>query len=419
MHQDLLILPRNDEYLVRPLYGEDPGNLFSSGDAALSFAIGALSGRGSITLASGTYLLEKEVALRSGLTLRGSGWGTELCFAEKHDSGIALSGEGLDSVVVSDLSIKSGLDGGLGKVGVRFRNCGGCEVSDAQFVGLAVSGVEIVDNSFLCEVRGCRFGDIGGRAILMKDLFADGRGGDFVPNLITNCIIYGGGAGIECDKAIVLNIVACEAYQTQGPGFLIHKHSNSVLLSGCRTFQIRNDAVVVDASHEINITGNIFCWHDGNGIVLRDVTWGSVTGNNVIDTGHINIVDDEALKNWTYSARVPADMDVGSHLKHGILLEQICKGLVLTGNAIFNWGTNTPLRHGIEVKDDCIDIMVTGNHINYSEGEGVAIAGESNQAHLNRSTPLPYIGAHNVPPVTMHRYDVRRIERFIEAQRRM
>ena len=35
-----------------------------------------------------------------------------------------------------------------------------------------------------------------------------------MPNLVTNCIVYGGGAGIECNHALVVNIVACQAYLT-------------------------------------------------------------------------------------------------------------------------------------------------------------------------------------------------------------
>lgn len=40
------------------------------------------------------------------------------------------------------------------------------------------------------------------------------RAGAFVPNLVTNCTIFGGGKGIETKRAIVLNIVGCMVYQT-------------------------------------------------------------------------------------------------------------------------------------------------------------------------------------------------------------
>jgi hypothetical protein len=91
-----------------------------------------------------------------------------------------------------------------------------------------------------------------------------------VPNLVTNCIVYGGGKGIECSRTIVLNIVACVIYQSQDVAYYVGNTSNSVLISGCRSFQIGSHAVVADGSHEFNLSSNIFCWHEGHGMLVRD-----------------------------------------------------------------------------------------------------------------------------------------------------
>jgi hypothetical protein len=115
-----------------------------------------------------------------------------------------------------------------------------------------------------------------------------GTYGNFIPNLVSNCTIYGGGKGIECNYVIVLNIIGCNIYQTNDIGIHIYKQSNSVLVNSCRTFQISSDAMVVEKSDELNVTGNIFCWSTGNGIVVKNAAWGNISGNNIIDNGSYN-----------------------------------------------------------------------------------------------------------------------------------
>jgi hypothetical protein len=46
--------------------------------------------------------------------------------------------------------------------------------------------------------------------------------------------------------------------------------------------------VVADHSHEFNLSSNIFCWHERHGVLIQDRNWGTIAGNEVIDTGSYN-----------------------------------------------------------------------------------------------------------------------------------
>ncbi len=171
----------------------------------------------------------------------------------------------------------------------------------------------------------------------------------------------------------MVNLIGCSVFQPSGIGYYIHKSSNSVLLSGSRSFQVEQDAVVVEGgSHEINISGNIFCWQRGHGIVLRGANWGSVTGNNVIDSG---------VRTRDGSAR------------NGIMLEAGCKGLQVTGNAVFNWGDQVPMAFGIIEDSTGVNNLISHNNINFFTQQAVQSAGKGTLAKDNVSEgPRAYVG---------------------------
>jgi hypothetical protein len=131
----------------------------------------------------------------------------------------------------------------------------------------------------LSEIRGCKISDSGKSGIYLQATSKNlkSRAGDYLPNLITNCIIYGGNYGIELQKTICTNIVACQVFMTKSAGFYING-ANSTLISGCRTYQISDDAIRAVKSHELNVSSNIFCWHEGHGILLDNVIWGTING---------------------------------------------------------------------------------------------------------------------------------------------
>ena len=384
-------------------------------DQALQFAIDYLSDQGGqVMLQRGRFLLENTIHLKNNITLSGSGPSTVLMMDENHRTGIAILGEEVDHAVVSNLSIKAPERKQNAHAGVVLDHSGGCVVENVFCYGLRDYGIWLRNNSFLCEIRSCKVADCGKSNIFLDELAIAGRGGDFVPNLVTNCIVYGGGAGIECNHALVVNIVACQAYLTTRPGFLLHNKSNSVLISGCRTFQIRDNAVEVSNSHEINISSNIFCWHEGHGIVLDSATWGTVSANNIIDTGHINL-DPASGEAWTYWVPIPDTLQ-WERLKSGINLTGTTQGLTIQGNAVFNWGSNPPLQYGISESATCQNNTILGNNINYCQTVGVKADGNNTTVVNNTSDcEKPYEGYSSVESHRLHRFEVERIEKFIQA----
>ena len=274
--QDFEVYKINNEYIVR---GEiDLKEHFSGSNASevIQYALNSagVSG-GSVYIHSGVYKVNKQINVPGHSTLSGSGNGTRLVFDDTHDTGIAISCKGADNSIVKNLFIKAGPSNIFAKIGVLVDSCGVSSVENVSCVGMREHGVVLSNNSFLCEVNGCKIGGTGKSGILIKNLEEGGRGGDYVPSLVTNCIVYACGKGIECERSLVVNITDCQVYQTKSHGFYIHSKSNSVIISGCRTFQITGNAVNVDESHEINISSNIFCWHTEEGIVLNNVIWGT------------------------------------------------------------------------------------------------------------------------------------------------
>ncbi len=414
--QSFEVFSMGDVVYVKDSISDTALDSFDKACEAIQFAIESLpQAGGEIVIKSGKYELNSPIRLKSNVTLRGSGSATVLWMSDRFDGSIAIIGKKLDKVTVCDLSIKTAKENINAKTGILLSDCGDCKIKDVYCLGLAEHGIWLNDRSFLCEIRGCTFAGIGQSAIYLEKLTGNGRGGDFVPNLVTNCIIYEGGVGIECNYTIVLNIVGCQVYQSKSHGFYIHTNSNSVMVSGCRTFQIQDDAVVVADSDEINITGNIFCWHDGHGIVLNNVTWGTITGNNVIDTGHINIVDEKARQNWSYSLETPKDLDFSKRSRNGIHISGKSRGLTVGNNAVFNWGSNLPLKYGIYEESTCMNNVITDNNINYCLNEGVLSQGKNSISKDNfTEADTAYKGGDSS---RMHRYDVRRIQKFIENNR--
>lgn len=424
MDRDLIVVPHEGGTRVRGRFSNEEAGDFADASEAIQVALDKAAPGGSVQLASGEYALKRPVELRSRVVLSGMGEGTVLVAASDFEGEALLMGTGLDGAVVRDLAMAARSDSGVDCSGVVLDGCGDCKVLDVLFASLGAYGVHLRDRSFLCEVRGCRFAGCGKAGLFLEYMWHGGRGGDYVPTLVTNCIAYGGNVGFLLKRGIVINMVGCAAYQSKSHGFLLTDSSNSVVLSGCRTFQIQDDAVVVDDSDEINITGNTFCWHDGNGIVLRNVNWGTLSGNNVIDTGHVNIVDDAARENWTYWVDLPEDFDIAPHMRSGIVLEGECRGLTVNGNAVFNWGSNTPLRHGIVESAKSASNHFAANNVNFCREEGVLARGEgSRRADNTVDAALPHVGRDSLRPGTdpaqlqrMHRYDVRRIENFIKER---
>lgn len=412
--QSYEIYQQDKQYKVRGRI--DFKEYFSSTKAheAIQRGLNLLTKGGELYIHQGTYSLEKQINIPSHVSLKGSGSGTALVIGKNHDTGVALLCKDKNRITIADLAIKA--EGKSAKTGISIENSGDCTVKDVFVMGMQEYGILLTDDTFLSEVRGCKIAGVKGSGIALKKLQLGGRGGDFVPNLITNCIVYNSGIGIECDNAIVANLVGCVVYQTHKFGFFIHSESNSVLISGCRTFQITGEAVHVDASHEINITGNTFCWQTGHGIVLNNVKWGTVSGNNVIDNGSINLFNPAEVKlemrgeKRAFTKKVENDKDFP--LFNGIYLKSGTKGITISGNAIFNWPVCPPMQYGIEEDETCFTNIISTNNINYCKKDGVLSKGKQSQAVNNvMYLKAPHIGT---PKSEYQYFDTRLMETFMK-----
>jgi hypothetical protein len=376
-------------------------------DKAIQWAIDALAKRGGqVALGRGDFPIEESLVLASSVKLCGGGRSSKL---RVRAGGVGLRVEQRRDVEIQDLSIVA--EGGEAKTGLLIDDSGACQVRNVYCAGFARYGIWVRNNTFLCEIRGCTLagnGEPGVGANLYLDHLARGRYGNFVPNLITNCTIYGGGKGIECNRTIVLNIVACVVYQTQGAAYTVRNTSNSVLISGCRSFQITGPAVLVDDSHEFNLSSNIFCWHTEQGVLVRNCNWGTIAGNEVIDTGSYNPGGPDHA---TQFSELPDDVPQ----YNGIELLN-AQGYSVTGNTVFNWGVCPKMLYGIREDAQSYRNTITGNNVNYyDEGDVLSEGRESIAGHNAGYPDLPYQSGESAG-TSVQSFEAELTARFIREQ---
>lgn len=378
------IIKEVDEYQVYRLVPQEL--LYSSAlfHQCIDYAVASLGDSGGdIALGPGQFILEKPISLASHIWLKGSGRGTVLHVGKSNHIGIGILCENLVGVEISNL-VLSGRANPQASAGIVLDGCGNCKVMDLLSVGFSGYGLWIRNETMLSEVRGCSFG-ANQKANIFFDRHRRGKFGDFIPNLVSNCIIFGGGKGIDCLETTVLNIVACVIYQTKDIAIHIRDVSYSVLVTGCRTFQISAPAVLVENTGEINLSSNIFCWHTGDGIIVKNCGWGLITGNEIIDSGSYN----PGVKDFTSKI-----IDVPSNIPlcNGISLFN-SRGVNLTGNTIFNWPQARKLHVGIFEDENCHKNAITNNNINYFYEAAIVSKGSDTTVLVNTfDAEHPYDG---------------------------
>jgi uncharacterized Zn-binding protein involved in type VI secretion len=369
---------------------------------AIQTAIDALAdGGGQVTLGRGEFPLQAPLRLEDGVTVRGGGRGTKVRLGQAK---AAFLGQGVKGAEVRDMAL---IGQGETGTGVILDACGDSKVRDLFCARMGDYGVWLRNDSFLCEVHGCSVAG-SGKAGIFLDHLREGPYGDYVPTMITNCIVYGGGKGIECKDAIVVNIVACAVYQTGDVAYHLHHTSNSVLISGCRSFQITGEAVRVEGTHEFNLSSNIFCWHTGHGVVIEDCYWGTICGNEVIDTGSYNPGGENFQTRF-------ADVQGELPLFNGIELRHV-RGYNVTGNTIFNWSVAPPMRYGIVEDEASYDNTISGNTVNYYTGEAVLSQGKNSVVGHNVGYGERPYNDEEGREARMQSFRVELTERFIAEQ---
>jgi hypothetical protein len=125
---------------------------------------------------------------------------------------------------------------------------------------------------------------------------------------------------------------------------------------------------VVSGSHEFNLSSCILCWHAGHGLFVSDSSWGTVCGNNIIDSGSYNPgVEDQTMR-FSEIAEEPETFS-------GVFLEK-AKGYNLCGNNIFNWPQASRMDYGIFEDAEGFKNNINCNNINYYRYEAVLSNGK-------------------------------------------
>lgn len=365
-NSSLWVVHEDNDFQV---YDAVPQKLLYTTDAAhkaVNFAVSCVREKGGeITLGRGDFILDAPIMLANNIWLRGNGRGTKLRVGSRNGSGLGILCDNLVGVEISNLAV-TGQDNPQAFAGIVLDACGDCTVHDIFCVGFSGYGIWVRNETMMSEIRGCSLAG-NKKANIFFDKHRRGQHGDFIPNLVTNCKIYGGGKGIDCLETTVLNIVACVIYQTGDIALHIRDVSYSVLVTACRTFQIGRHAVVVENTGEFNLSSNIFCWHTGHGVVVRNCGWGTIAGNEIIDSGSYNA----GVKDFTSKiSDVPSDIP----LYNGISLYN-ARGFNVTGNTIFNWPQARKLNVGIYEDRTCRKNSFTCNNINYYQKAAVDSSG--------------------------------------------
>jgi hypothetical protein len=371
--ENLTVSRAKDIYMVT---GQISGNeLYKSNSAgdAIQFAIDKHAKGGTVVLQTGNYVVKKQINLRSFITLTGSGPSTIIRMQENHDTGIAINGDTIFKAVVSNLSIVASKNDSTAIAAIKLSSSGDCQISDIFCVGMKHAGVWLATHTYLTEIRGCKFADIKGSGVLLEFL-RSGVGGEYVPNLVSNCIAYRCGIGFRINNAVVVNFNQCAAHQCKN--VFNFNRGASVSITSCRSFQIEEEAVVLYNSAEINITGNIFCWSEKEAIKLNKVTWGTISGNNLIDIGSINYYTREMNPEKKRKLFYPVPEGVEVPLYSGLTLSEV-KGLTISGNAIFNWNQCPKMLYGIYEEKNCAYNLITSNNINWVKNEGIKSLGKN------------------------------------------
>lgn len=366
--------------------------------ALISYCLSLLNEQkgGKMTLAAGTYKIDRPLFIGKNIHVDGDGNATKLIFSGTKKVESALIIKEADGVKITNVSILN-KDGNV-DTGIIVDNSGSCNMKDLSVIGFPKYGIWMRNRTFLSTIDGCTLAGNQVSNIFLDSLRKDGRYGDFLPNIVSNNMIFGGGKGIESRNSLLVNIIGCSIYQTNGAGIHLHSVSNSILVSGCRTFQITGDAVLIEDTHELNVSSNIFCWHTGHGLSVKNASWGTISGNEFIDNGSYN----SGVKN--NSATFQAIDNDDHESKNGILLKNTM-GYYVGGNAIFNWPVCPKMRYGIEEDEESDNNVIIGNNINYYQLDPVKSNGKGTVTGNN-------IGVGEVPYLTLQRLKDRTITNF-------
>jgi parallel beta-helix repeat protein len=384
VNQDLFLYEKKRKFEVR---GKVNGKvLIKEADAsgAINSAIEILAAQngGELEISSGTYIIHSPVSLRSNIRLEGSGKGTVLKMGERNEKEILIEAKQVEEIIISEMHLQ-GIPGKKKSIGIVFDHVGMGTIDGIYARDFGQYGIWLKNDCFMCEVNSCQTAGNDSAGVYLSWNNWSGRGGNAVPNLITNCKSYGeDGHAFELMRSTCNNLVGNIVYQCKGHGFYFHEHSCSNLISGCRVFSGFQNAIYCNRAHEINISSNIFCWNRGHGIEIENTIWGTIAGNNVIDNG--DVVDYEKGE-WKTGKR------------YGIYLHGDTRSLQVSSNAIFNWPDgHPPMIDGIYEAEECQNNNISNNNVQFYTGLPANVNGKNSISINNAGDPdfytEPWVG---------------------------
>lgn len=394
--ENILVYRKGDDYYVRGAFSGEALGTFRSACEAVRNALASLRHGGELRLGPGEFEFRETVALTDDVQIRGSGRATRL---RCNHGPCVLSVTGNQNVEISNLSVV-GSDRGV-PCGVIVDDSVSCQLDAVLATGFIDCGLWLRNNAALCSIRGCSAAANVQANIRLQKL-ARGRYGDYLPTILSDTFVFGGGTGFEFENALLVNVVGCVAYQTSGPAYHLCNKSNSVAITGCRSFQIGTHALLVEDTCETCVTGNIFCWHVGHGILFKRSRWGTITGNEIIDSGSYNAGGQDLTTPFE-------SLDPMPPLHVGVDFSDV-RGVHVVGNAIFNWPCCPRLAHGIREDATSRKNAFVANNINHHDAASViASAGEQSVKENNVSHADNYL---DIEPKFIQSFRTELIERL-------
>ena len=380
MNERLIVSKDGDAFRLKGSFSGTDYHRADTATASLAKAVELTpQAGGEVFLEPGTYPLDEPVRLKSHMTLGGAA-GAVLTSAPSWAGEAAVVCEGLDNARIEGVEVRGDEEGRM-TAGIILEDCGDCAVRNVRCHRLKGYGVWIRNGSFLCTVEGCSVHECE-RANVFFEKLGRGRYGDFIPSTLANCTLYGGDTGVLCRRSVCATMVGCTVYQPRDVAFLIDR-SNSVLISGCRTYLCGKNAVRIERGHENNVTGCIFGRQGAECMVISDSCWGVVSANEMIFTGAYK----KTGPNREAGSQPPEEVTTVSD----VLRLSDAHGYAVTGNVIFNWSTAPVMDEGIREDERSSHNVFAANNVNYFRGRGIDAPGRDSLRIGNvLRGPAPY-----------------------------
>ena len=327
------------------------------------------SGGGEITIKQGDFPIHAPINLENRVTIRGAGNASILRLMSDNEKGIILSAESKTQIKLENFTCAGDESHpNENSTGVFFSKTGLSEIKSVYSHDFRGYGFWLKDDCFAnLLVENMTSGNDKAGYFIDKTLWVNTNpGGGFVPNKLIGCYSYAeDGHGFLFEKAICQDIVGCVYYLPKGHGFYF-RNSTSNLISGCRGFMGFKNGIMLENTHEMNISSNIIGWNWGHNLEMFHSTWAIVSANEFIDAG---------------GRQDP---------KYGVYMHGDVRACQISNNLIFNWLDNQIMQGGIFESEECSENQITDNIINYYKDKDVESLGKNSRTGFNLGIPHAY-----------------------------